>query len=261
MVEEESGAFWDQTIYSPYDSKKKAKLKLPLKKGLDPKIYGSYSREQFAYFFIYRAIKKKKEVLEFAPVPCSIAKQIEQSKGALDEYAKTLAYEAGEEFVCVERTKIYKQQLIEFGGSRFYLTGKREIRNATQVSFNNEEIKVFSDLVDGEEVSQDKCLDLFNGVVKSVCERSPKVALNIKLASWCNSFASLSSEEQKQVLLAVVDLANGKRNMVDLTAVGGSKNTGCLNPTFSRILSLEGGIDFIDQSVTGMFEKVTHIGL
>ena len=33
--------------------RQKKKLSLPLKKGLDPQKYGSYSSEQFAYFFVY----------------------------------------------------------------------------------------------------------------------------------------------------------------------------------------------------------------
>ncbi len=59
MPEITSGAFWDETIYSPKDPRKGGNLEIPLKKGLDPKKYGGPSGKDFAYFFIFKAVDSK----------------------------------------------------------------------------------------------------------------------------------------------------------------------------------------------------------
>ena len=52
MPQEDTGAFWNATIYSPRNPKMGPKLALPVKQGLDPKQFGGFSSQQFAYFFI-----------------------------------------------------------------------------------------------------------------------------------------------------------------------------------------------------------------
>ena len=51
-------------------------------------------------------------------------------------------------------------------------------------------------------------------------------------------------------------------NKVDLSMVGGSKFAGALQPNYSKLIS-DPEVDFVivDQSVTGMFERRTRIGL
>lgn len=123
MPEETSGAFWDQTIYSPRDTKKN--MTLPLKKGLDPKKYGSYSREQYAYFFIYKALKKGKQVLEFAPVPVSVAAEVKQDSNALRVFANRLAEDAGFEFVEIVRPQDIQISTDRNGRFAVILDGKK----------------------------------------------------------------------------------------------------------------------------------------
>ena len=55
---------------------------------------------------------------------------------------------------------------------------------------------------------------------------------------------------------------NAKANAVDLSGIGGGKAAGRLQPNYSKMLS-DPKTDFviIDQSVTGMFERRTRIGL
>lgn len=50
--------------------------------------------------------------------------------------------------------------------------------------------------------------------------------------------------------------------MVDLLAIGGSKYSGSMKPSFNKLLN-DPNTDFyiIDQSVTGMFERRTRVGL
>lgn len=259
MPEETSGAFWDQTIYSPRDSSKN--LSLPLKKGKDPNKYGSYSREQFAYFFIYEAIKKGKTVLEFAPVPVSVASEVKQRPDALADYAVGSAAGDGLEFVKIVRPKIYKYQLIEIDGSRLYLTGKKEVRNAVQFAFSRKETAIAKTIFDNEPVATDALDGLFLLVVGSLGKYSQRLSSTLKINEWRGQFFELDCESRKNVLKALISIGGGKTNMVDMTLVGGSKCAGCMQLAFSGLLTKGSGITFVDQSITGMFERRTHIGL
>ena len=76
MPEEDTGVFWNATIYSPRNPKMGPKLALPVKQGLDPKQFGGFSSQQFAYFFIYEAKKKGKPCFQFAEVPVWLAGRV-----------------------------------------------------------------------------------------------------------------------------------------------------------------------------------------
>jgi CRISPR-associated protein Cas9/Csn1, subtype II/NMEMI len=259
MPEETSGAFWDATVYSPRDAGKN--MTLPLKKGLDAEKYGSYSREQFAYFFIYKAEKKGREVLEFAPVPVSVASAVGQNPEALVEYAQGLARGKGLAFVEVVRPKVYKYQLMEIDGSKLYLTGAREVRNAEQFAFNLEETTALRGLYEETVVAEHILEGLFSHIANSLERYSPKLFSSLGIPEWRNEFASLSYEEKTELLKVLIAIGNGKSNMADLRSVGKGKYAGNIRLSFGSLLAKGDGITFIDQSVTGMFERRTHIGL
>lgn len=261
MPEETSGAFWDQTIYSPRDTSKN--MTLSLKKGMDPAKYGSYSSEKYAYFFIYKALKKGKEVLEFAPVPVRVASEVKQIDEALEEYAFQLAEDSGLEFVEIVRSKIYKYQLMEMEGSRLYLTGKKEARNATQLAFNRKETAIAKAMCEGSFVETSALDELFAIVIESLAKYSPRLFGALGIDGWKDKYFELDPDERVEVLkeLIAIGSAKSKSNVADLTKVGRSKQAGKLQPTYKKILTKEGGITFIDQSITGMFERRTHIGL
>ena len=259
MPEETCGAFWDQTIYSPRDLSKN--MTLPLKQNLDPNKYGSYSREQYAYFFIYKALKKNKEVLRFEPVPVSIASRINHRPSALDDYAKALAEEAELAFVETVRRKIYKYQLMEFNGSRLYLTGKKEARNAIQFAFNLHESLIAATMYEDAPMEESDLDELFLCVSSSLEKYSPKLFNALGISSWKDHYFELSIGDRSKILKELIAIGNGMTNVADLTLVGGAKYAGKIAPTYSKVLASDEGITFIDQSITGMFERRTHIGL
>ena len=260
MPEETSGAFWNQNPLSPRDASNKSKT-LPLKKGLDPNKYGNYSSEQYAYFFVYKAAQKGKDVLEFAPVPVSVAAEVSQDSDALRVFASKLAESAGLEFVEIVRPKIYKYQLIEMDDSRLYLTGKKEVRNAVQFALDLRETKI------AKAVFEDRCDDadaldeLFLVVVKSLSKYSPKQFSVLKIDEWKDRFFALDTRDKSDVLKNLFAIGNGKANRISLVLVGGGKSVGNMQPTYSKILTKGDGITFVDQSITGMFERRTHLGL
>ena len=258
MPQEDTGAFWDATVYSPRSGKK---LGLPLKRNLPVDQFGSFSREQFAYFFIYEAKKKGKQFFKFGQVSVAERLSVEEDPSKLIEIAMRDAEESGLEFVRIERAKIYKKQLVEIDGCRLLLTGAEEFRNGREVAYSTEQM---SALVEGASSGDDD--RLLNQMWSSfLCENGPLKGYlfsQLNLAKYDEAFQGLGSQEKRQVLLGLIRLANAGSNVVDLSLLGGSKNVGKIRPPRSKLLG-DPEIDFyiVDQSVTGMFERKTRVGL
>ena len=258
MPQEDTGAFWDATIYSPRSGKK---LGLPLKKGLAVDRFGSYSREQFAYFFIYEAEKKGKPFYKFCQVPVSMRLRVKSESTLLDEIASQDAVESGLSFVRIERKKIFKKQLFEIDGCRLLLTGAKEFRNARESAFTICQMKALSgnsSAAENEEMF-DELWEVFlsqNGPTRGFLFNQ------LNLARYDAAYRELSPEEKRSLLLGLIKLVNAAANVVDLTSVGGPKNIGLIRPARSKLLN-DPKTDFyiIDQSVTGMFERRIRVGL
>ena len=261
MPEITSGAFWDATIYSPKGSAKK--LSLPLKKGLDPDKYGSYSREQFAYFFVYKALKKGKPTLVFAPVPVSVAAGISVNPDRLAEYARHLADCSGVEFLSIVRRELPKYQLIELNGTKLYLTGSAEARNAVELALNLREIGILKHIIEKDNaIGLEERSSLLQSLVAGVKAYSPELFEKLGIRDAITRFSELSTEQQDDVVIAIVRIASAATNTVDLSSVGASKFAGRFRPSFSKELnSKSSSFVVIDQSVTGMFERRQHLGL
>ena len=269
MPQEDTGAFWNATIYSPRNPKMGPKLALPVKQGLDPKQFGGFSSQQFAYFFIYEAKKKGKPCFQFAEVPVWLAEKVGSCPDALADYARGLAENAGLEFVRIERAKIYKKQLIELNGERFVITGKKAMANTREIAFSSLENaalqryvlkrkgKPFSHIV--EYSNANEILTHLNVENEKHSSRLFKL---IALGELLARMEGMEESEVLEVVLRVLLLVNGTAGMADLTLVGGSKYAGYLQPNYSKLLN-DQKTDFyiVDQSVTGMFERKTRVGL
>ena len=258
MPQEDTGAFWDATVYSPRSGKK---LSLPLKRDLPVDQFGSFSREQFAYFFIYEAKKKSKPFFKFCQVSVAERDSVDDDPGKLIEIATRDAEESGLEFVRIERAKIYKKQLVEIDGCRLLLTGAEEFRNAREAAFSLDEQL----LLVGDHGDANGGCSLGQIWVSFLCEDGPLqgyLLRQLNLSQYNDAFQRLDFREQQQVVLGLVRLINAGSNVVDLSLLGGSKNAGKIRPPRSKLLC-DPNVDFyiIDQSVTGMFERKTRVGL
>jgi CRISPR-associated endonuclease Csn1 len=264
MPEETSGAFWDATIYSPRNkSKKISSNSLSIKQDLDPTKYGIFSNEYFAYFFIYEEKnKKEKRQLVFSPVPVRISSQIALGGiEALGNYARNEAAEHGTEFIRIVRSKIYKYQQIEIGSDRFFITGKEEVRNARQFAFTQDQTELFAQIERGFITDEMDLESLFVTLQDKFLKLSLRLAQILKISSMRKIFSRLNTENQAKVLCSLLSIASAEKNAIDMTLVGGSKNTGRIKVVIKKYLNDKDGVTFIDQSVTGMFERRTHIGL
>ncbi len=259
MPEITSGAFWEATIYSP-KGKPKKKPTVDTKKGLDVRKYGGFTGNQFAYFFVYKAERKGAIVLEFAQLPVSIANSVEKSSDALYEYARIDAENKGLKFVGLSRSKICKYQLIEMNGERFYITGKKVMRNATELAFSTGEYALLAKLFAGDSVEPERVLEMFDHIVRELATHAPKLCSQMKLQSLRSSFVSSDEGSRVSALKDIVTIASAQTDMINLTSIGGVKFAGYMQPTYSKELTNR-TVVFIDQSVTGMFEKRQRLEL
>lgn len=260
MPEETSGAFWDQNPLSPRDISNKSRT-LPLKKGLDPNKYGNYSTEKYAYFFVYEIEKDGKRKLIFDELPVRMAEFANNDTSALERYAATKAEQMNSTFISIKRRKIFKYQLVELNSSRLYITGKDEVRNGVEIALSIEEMETFKCMSEKRTVTDKAVKKLFDSMVVSIEKYSRRLADNLKIDTWQEKFVTLDFNKQYDVMEALASLAAAKKNKVDLTQVGRVKTAGQLKVNFTNALNKGEGLVFIDQSITGMFERRTHVGL
>lgn len=98
-------------------------------------------------------------------------------------------------------------------------------------------------------VLTEKCLTL--------CTRFTSV--HERLIEGEATFCTLPTSEQRRVLINLLNYFNNVTSRVDLTLIGGPPRAGKIANGF--ITNLEEEFDIVDQSITGMFERRTHIGL
>ena len=264
MPYEDTGVFWDATIYSPRCGKN---LGLPLKRHLDPKKYGSYSGKNYAYFFIYKEMDKRgKEDYQLAGVPIFLLSQLKYGESKLEDYARKLAVEKKRIFVGIEVWHILHDQLVEVRGDRLAVTGEEVMKSAHQLAFTQVEMELIKKLIENKNgdsscnkrrITQD-ILNIIKSQANSV--NCKLISESIDILTIEKNFKSVSFEQQRDILLGIIRAYRGGRQSrpIDLSCLGGAKNAGRLRPARTKLPS-----DFciIDQSVTGMFERRTRIGL
>lgn len=262
MPEESHGAFWKQTIYSPRAGKS---LNLPLKKGLDPQKYGGYSSEQFAYFMLYEGKNPKgKNQAKLAGVPIPIAQKISKGELSITEYAQEIAREEGLVLSRVLRGRILKYSKIRYGQDEYFIPALDVVYSARQLALTGDLLKTAQDVGDNKVSSF--CLD--DGALMRLYDELRDKALFLcsgfknvhkALEQGREMFSQLSCDKKRKVLLAVLGFYKGDTARVDLSFIGGSRNAGGITNGF--LTKYFDRVQFVDSSVTGMFERCETIGL
>ncbi|WP_058986739.1 type II CRISPR RNA-guided endonuclease Cas9 [Hugonella massiliensis] len=257
MPIEETGTFWDATIYSPKGGRTKPTI--PLKGGLDPARYGGYSSLKNAYFFVYRAEGSKGRVLRYAGVPVSVASRIKRGDLVLSEYAEQLARNEGLAFEAIVRRKILQDQLIEIDGERFYIRGNKEVRNAIEPCFSLAEAEAIeADDPTGYEAVLDEA---FGTLLRFLHRYATRQEGLLRIEERARAFYSLNEEGKQQIICEILNLVNAQKNVANLKLINGPSFAGKIQLTLSKELSSNSTTALIDQSVTGMFERRQEIGL
>lgn len=259
MPEETSGALWKANLVSPHFGS--AKGSIPAKRRLDCEKYGGYPLDvsSYAYFvmYVYENRRKKKGV-RIEGILQVVAQRIDAGELSLREYLISKLERDGEFLLRIVRKKILKYQVIEDGQNRFYLTGESEVRNVPQAFYSQKELSTL--LCDVAEMNEEVGRMLFSTyqrLSKWANQKAPRIASVLKLAEREDAFDKLLPAEKKEVLLKITKVINGKDKGVDLRAIGGASNSGVIRYTPPR----NGEFVFVDQSITGMFERRTRVEL
>lgn len=262
MPEERTGAFWEETIYSPCDVKNGQNLSTPLKESgreghLDPKRYGGTNTVFNAYFFAFAAKDKKgRDKYFFEGVPVHLAKRVRRDKEALLHFAESIAAKKDCSDVRILRPKVPLRQKFLLDGTEFYLGGRtsanNDIRAGKQFCPDQEMGDVISIMSSRpNDISDESYVEAFDAVVKALRHNCPLLSDAIKADEYFEAYANAPKNDRAKVVLNLLASANGKKAGCDLRLVGGKQATGVL---FKNLASLIDRIVWIDQSVTGMFE-------
>ena len=258
MPEEGTGAFWDANPLSPRDPSNRSKIHI--KKELPPEKYGSYSSEQYAFFSIYKGICEGNEEYGLFPVPIHIAQAFANDPSVLREYAERQLENKAFDSVVFIRPCLFKKQLLVIDGTEVILTGREEVRCAIQTALSLEEMQIVKQIAEGCSTKPDERERVFFAITRSLICYSAYLAKKIGIEEWKSSFSSLSEEDQKGLILGLLDITCAKTNHIDLRCIGKAKTAGQQKVSFQKVLNTK-GMEIIDQSITGMFEKRTHVGL
>lgn len=145
------------------------------------------------------------------------------------------------------------------------VTGKKKMRNARELAFDQVETAHLIRLLDAScpiDLRGASCDAVFASIEKQADKIGSQVYRQLKVSEISNLFDSLSDLSKVDTVTALILVINGVSNSVDLTSCGGSKSAGDLQPNYSKLLSDPNrSFVIIDQSITGMFERRTRIGL
>lgn len=258
MPEMTSGAFWDETVYSP---KGKSMKLIELKKNLPVENYGGYTNENSALFTVYKS--RKDEIrLNFSPIPLTLTSHKNDINELIQTYIKNVSNSMGEDLVELVIPQIYKYQKIEWNNQKFYITGKQEIRSCASVFFSQQDMQVLEKFKKSDTYEDDEILQVFENFLNRARVQSNKLFNQLKLEGAVAKASNLTRRQTYELLISLASIFGGKINKTDLSSIGGSKFAGTMRPDLTKEFNDSSNIFYvIDQSVTGMFERRRRIGL
>lgn len=253
----ESGAFWNTNPIS-----KRKNPKLARKRKLKPSVYGGYDSKKAAYFFIFEAIDEKGSATCFiSQMPIYLKKALENSKRDFEDYCRQLVSGTRYEFKSIVVPRLLKWQLIEISGSLLYVNAEEEVKTGSQLAFSQEELVDIASLNEEAFYDSSSLKRIYSSISRALRRsRCQMLADNLNLEQHSDSFCSLRPKEQKDLLITLLRLCRGNKKSVsiNLSSIGGPKSAGRLRPMRNKVPD---PIFIIDQSVTGMFERKTRVGL
>lgn len=273
---EEGGAYWKQTVYSPRD---KSKL-IAMKTDRPAEIFGGYSSQTFANFFVYEVETKKGKQYRFGTVPTVIAAKSDPAAygSMLEMHARSLAKSAKEGFIRIVRSRVLKNTVVSLYGERFRIAGGKQVYPVRQLPMSTDDLfllKSVEALVDGEKPapksdvyqSAENLVSLWELILDLIPKNFPRLAAQLKLSSLKHPKDILATTVETQLAaveheiaeteIQIIEEANGLRNAANTKVLGGSAFGGSLVFTFNKVLNdPDAKVSFIDSTPAGLREKV-----
>ncbi len=262
-VETLTGAFWNQTVYSP---RVKSDNAIPLKAGKSVERYGHYMSPNSAFYTLIEHTResrgKKKREVSLVGIPVNASYAVEKDPAALQAYLET-AYESPR----ILKRCIPKYQKIEWSGAEYYLTSAVEMINARQLWLPKKYVDLLwfagsKHLSEDDYCRLELCAEeLFEYLLDEIRVEYPRykgVCSKLSADSCREGFLGKALPGKIASLREIIA-------MLHCNAAYGLKDTG-LASAAGRMTNLNIGgsisdIVFIDTSVTGMFERRYRIEL
>lgn len=258
-LEEQTGAFYNQTMYGPND--KKVKAVIPLKEDRNVKKYGGYSGEIKAYFTICSYVdEKERKQLEMVGIPVKIQYDIKNSKITLQEYLQKIFPKFTQ--IKIVKSKILKyQEYLDENGQQMALLSDGEIKSNKQLLVT-EDINKLIYIMNQKNISEEekenikeKIFDIYQYLLEKL-RNEYKVFLSIyeKLNSEDvrKIFSELDYNEKVVTINGIIDLMH--RGQGNLKYLGQSDRAGRKSGKKFKTEALI-NMTFIDKSITGMYER------
>lgn len=195
-----------------------------------------------------------------------LASRIASEEGALEEYAREQATSEQLEFVRIQRSKILKKQLVEIDGDKLIITGAKEVRSGVELAFDQETLSFIKMLESSALPNADYEIEDYQSTYEYICKSGfrlcGKLSKQLNLNKYVVNRAELPPQVYSNLIRGLIRIYNGNDRVVDLSSLGGPSKAGAMVTGFDKLLN-DPNTDFfiIDQSVTGMFERRTRVGL
>ncbi len=262
MLEEGTGAFYDQTLYSPKANKSKL---IALKKDKNAQKYGGYSGEQKAYCAIYGYINSKNEKeYQLIGIPIQVSYEIKAGKKTLENYIKDteLKDKIYKDFKIIRNKILMNQEYIDDKNEPMRLCSDSEIRANKELIVNRKvsELVYIMNLEENkitdeqkEKLNEEGYKYVFDYLLDKL-DKEYKIfsAVYIKLMNQYTKFEEISDQEKTAVINGLIDLmetGQGNLKKIGLTEREGRKSG--QNFRTEKLLNMI----FVDKSVTGMYER------
>lgn len=259
-LEEQTGEFYNQTLYSTKD--KKVNPVIALKENRDVSKYGGYSGENKAYFTIFSYIdSKNEEQIEMIGIPIKISYDIKNGKITIEEYIKSkIANNASR--VKVIKTKVLKyQEYLDENNETMVLLSDSEIRTNKQLVISPE-INNLIYAMNKEKLNEDEELSLsneMNKVYNYLLNKMKKEYIGYKSSyEKLNSstvrekFQNANFKEKVLAINGIIDIMH--RGQGNMKSLGEYNALGRKNGQKFKTEKIK-NMTFIDKSVTGMYER------
>ena len=258
-LEEQTGAFYNQTLYGPRD--KKVTAVIPLKDNMSVEKYGGYSGENKAYFVIYSYTdKKNRQQTEMIGIPVKIAYDIKEKKITLSKYIKNKIKDVSN--IKIIKSKILKyQEYLDENKEPMMLLSDSEIRINKQLVVTpeinrliyvmNQEKTTEEDRKEIEEQIEN-IYDYLLDKLKKEYRFFNSIYTKLNAPETKELFKKLEYQDKILTINGIIDLMHkGQGNLSKLKQ--GDRAGRKSGKTF-KTETLNNMI-FIDKSITGMYER------
>lgn len=259
-VEEQTGEFYNATIYAHNDSR----AKIPIKKGLDPKKYGGYSGLQNAYYVVIEYLRNGKKIRKMVGIPIHVSNMVK--KGSLEEYLIQSEGIEDRSTLKILKDKIKKYQLLEYQGHEVYLISDTDLQNSVQFLVDDKYDELLYKISNNQDLLELENDPKYNELMISFLDYFAE-KLNRHYPFYKSMAAQIKESKIDFISFEFKDKVDFIKQLLTITAV--NSRYGDFKKFSTKIKSTEAGrtrnrskdgwnIDdmvFVDKSITGLYER------